>query len=105
MKLPGVASLEFLLETGESPGTGTGDTRTDDGTDSDPDTVDEGGAGDDSGPTLVTRLHQAARFKPRGLFGLLYWYSLMPLHRIVFGGMLKGIRRAALQSERPVAGR
>ncbi len=38
---------------------------------------------------------QTARFKPRGLFGLAYWYAVLPLHSIVFSRMLKGIRRAA----------
>jgi hypothetical protein len=36
-----------------------------------------------------------ARFSPRGLFGILYWYGVLPLHNIVFGGMLRGIKRAA----------
>jgi hypothetical protein len=36
-----------------------------------------------------------ARFRPRGLLGILYWYSVLPLHHIVFGGMLRGIKRAA----------
>lgn len=40
-------------------------------------------------------LTQTARFKPRGLFGLGYWYAVAPLHRIVFKGMLHGIQRAA----------
>jgi len=38
---------------------------------------------------------QTARFKPRGLLGLAYWYAVLPLHSIVFSGMLSGIRRAA----------
>lgn len=41
------------------------------------------------------RLVQTARFKPRGLAGLAYWYAVLPLHGIVFRGMLHGIRRAA----------
>lgn len=49
-------------------------------------------------------LRQQASFQPRGLFGLLYWYSVVPLHHIVFRGMLQGItqealRRAALEGE------
>lgn len=40
-------------------------------------------------------LHQTARFLPRGLMGLLYWYAVLPLHGIVFRGMLDGIRRTA----------
>ncbi|MHC4107974.1 MAG: SDR family oxidoreductase, partial [Planctomycetota bacterium] len=43
----------------------------------------------------VCRLIQTARFKPKGLLGLLYWYAVLPLHGIVFQGMLAGIRRAA----------
>ena len=40
-------------------------------------------------------LHQEARFKPRGLLGLAYWYAVSPFHYLVFQGMLKGIRREA----------
>ena len=40
-------------------------------------------------------LIQTARFKPRGLVGLAYWYAVAPLHGLVFQGMLKGIRNAA----------
>jgi len=46
------------------------------------------------------RLVQTARFKPRGLWGLVYWYLVVPLHGIVFKGMLHGIRRAAEDSHR-----
>jgi hypothetical protein len=42
-----------------------------------------------------SRLTQTARFQARGLFGILYWYAVLPLHRFVFEGMLRGIRRAA----------
>ena len=40
-------------------------------------------------------LIQTAHFKPKGLSGLAYWYSVLPLHGVVFKGMLKGIRQAA----------
>ena len=40
-------------------------------------------------------LQQVALFKPRGLFGLLYWYAVVPLHHIVFRGMLAGIQKEA----------
>jgi uncharacterized protein YbjT (DUF2867 family) len=48
-------------------------------------------------PNGVPRSHlvQTARFKPKGLLGLLYWYAVLPLHGVVFRGMLDGIRRAA----------
>lgn len=36
-----------------------------------------------------------ARFLPKGLSGLLYWYSLLPLHGWIFGGMLSAIARVA----------
>jgi len=36
-------------------------------------------------------LHQTATFRPRGLRGRLYWYSVLPFHFFIFGGMLKGI--------------
>jgi hypothetical protein len=52
--------------------------------------VRPGDAGD-GGCTLI----QTARFKPRGLLGVAYWYAVMPLHGVVFDGMLRGIRRAA----------
>lgn len=41
------------------------------------------------------RLIQTARFLPRGLAGLAYWYAVLPLHGIVFSGMLAGIRKEA----------
>jgi hypothetical protein len=43
------------------------------------------------------RLLQVARFLPRGLAGLAYWYAVLPLHGVVFRGLLEGIRRAAEQ--------
>lgn len=36
-------------------------------------------------------LIQTATFRPHGLLGRLYWYSVLPLHGIVFNGMLRGI--------------
>ncbi len=43
----------------------------------------------------TTEIRQHARFKPHGLFGLLYWYAVLPFHNRVFVGMLKGIARAS----------
>lgn len=48
----------------------------------------------ESGSELI----QTARFKPRGLAGIAYWYAVAPLHGIVFQGMLNGIQAAAAQS-------
>jgi uncharacterized protein YbjT (DUF2867 family) len=43
------------------------------------------------------RLRQIAKFLPRGLFGILYWYCVAPFHDVVFRGMLKGIQLEALR--------
>jgi uncharacterized protein YbjT (DUF2867 family) len=45
----------------------------------------------------LVELQQIARFLPRGLLGLLYWYAVMPFHHYVFNGMLYGIARASGQ--------
>ncbi len=50
---------------------------------------------DDAAPR--TRLTQTARFRPKGLIGIAYWCSVLPLHGIVFTGMLNGIKRTAQQ--------
>jgi len=42
-----------------------------------------------------TRLVQTAFFAPRGLFGFLYWYSLYPLHALIFSGLIRQIGRKA----------
>jgi uncharacterized protein YbjT (DUF2867 family) len=36
-------------------------------------------------------LHQTATFRPLGLWGRLYWYSLLPFHGIIFRGMIRNI--------------
>jgi uncharacterized protein YbjT (DUF2867 family) len=69
MKLPGDAMLEFTVEPG-----------------------------DPSRADAACRLVQTATFRPKGLAGLLYWYSVLPFHGFVFSGMLHGIRRAAERS-------
>jgi hypothetical protein len=40
-------------------------------------------------------IRQTALFDPIGLSGLLYWYGLWGIHRLVFAGMLRSIARAA----------
>jgi uncharacterized protein YbjT (DUF2867 family) len=40
-------------------------------------------------------LSQTAYFAPKGTFGFLYWYLLLPVHRLVFTGLLKAIARRA----------
>lgn len=66
MRLPGQALLDFRIEL---PGQGP--------------------------PAARSRLIQTAWFLPRGVLGSAYWYAVLPLHGIVFQGMLAGIRRAA----------
>lgn len=36
-------------------------------------------------------LQQTATFRPKGLFGRLYWYSVLPFHFFVFDGMARNI--------------
>ncbi len=56
-----------------------------------------------------TELRQTARFLPRGLGGILYWYALEPFHHWVYRGMLKAIARAVgrpiLTGPEPLTGR
>ncbi|MFG2245950.1 SDR family oxidoreductase [Spirillospora sp. NPDC048823] len=53
------------------------------------------GVSQEDGRTLFT---QRALFHPRGLVGHAYWWAFRPFHNRVFGGMCRGIARAA---ERP----
>jgi len=36
-------------------------------------------------------LHQIATFRPKGIWGRLYWYALVPFHFFIFGGMINNI--------------
>jgi uncharacterized protein YbjT (DUF2867 family) len=38
-------------------------------------------------------LHQTATFRPLGLWGRLYWYSVLPFHGFIFRGMLRNIAK------------
>ncbi len=49
----------------------------------------------ESGPSTAT-LVQRAMFRPRGLWGRVYWYAVAPFHRFVFGPLA---RRIAEQAE------
>ena len=40
------------------------------------------------------RASPGARFRPRGLLGLLYWWLVTPFHGLVFSGMLRGMAEA-----------
>jgi uncharacterized protein YbjT (DUF2867 family) len=46
----------------------------------------------DAGGALV---HQTAVFEPAGLSGLVYWHGLLPMHAVIFGGMLRKIAERA----------
>jgi hypothetical protein len=56
--------------------------------------------GDDDGGSSI---HQTAVFDPAGLFGLIYWYGIYPLHRCVFAGTLRGIQRRVERGSRRTA--
>ena len=45
-------------------------------------------------------IQQTAIYDPIGLLGLLYWYSVYPLHQFIFNGMLRGIAHTAEEKER-----
>ena len=75
MKLPGTAILDYQLNT--------------------PSNVSNGST--DSADSPTTSMTMTARFRPKGILGILYWYSVLPFHGIVFKGMLKGIKRNAEQ--------
>ncbi|NAS32397.1 DUF2867 domain-containing protein [Flavobacteriaceae bacterium R38] len=40
-------------------------------------------------------LHQTATFRPKGVLGRLYWYSLVPFHYFIFSGMIKNIAKTS----------
>jgi hypothetical protein len=41
---------------------------------------------------------QTAKFYPRGLWGLAYWYGVYPLHLAVFKGMANAVARRVVKS-------
>jgi uncharacterized protein YbjT (DUF2867 family) len=42
-------------------------------------------------------LIQTATFRPLGLWGRLYWYSVLPFHGFIFRGMIRNIAKTGLQ--------
>ncbi|RPI87196.1 MAG: SDR family oxidoreductase, partial [Planctomycetaceae bacterium] len=48
---------------------------------------------------LGSTIRQTAIFDPLGLWGLMYWYGIYPLHQFVFAGMLRNLAQAASASE------
>ena len=45
-------------------------------------------------------IRQTAIFDPVGLFGIVYWYALYPLHQFIFSGMLRNIASATLRASK-----
>jgi uncharacterized protein YbjT (DUF2867 family) len=45
-----------------------------------------------------TRLSQTAFFAPKGLFGLLYWYGLYPIHSWIFSRLIKRLGERSEQN-------
>ena len=43
-----------------------------------------------------TRLVQTALFAPTGLWGMLYWYSLYPVHKVIFSDLINAVVRDAI---------
>ncbi|MFW5724888.1 MAG: SDR family oxidoreductase, partial [Bacteroidota bacterium] len=39
------------------------------------------------------KLYQTATFRPKGLFGRLYWYAVVPFHHIIFRGLINHLAR------------
>ena len=39
------------------------------------------------------RLEQTATFRPLGLLGRLYWYSVLPFHGLIFRGMIRSLTK------------
>jgi len=72
MKVPGVAALEFEVESDEAEGPGS----------------------------CASFLTHTAKFEPGGLLGHAYWWLLVPMHRYVFGAMIKGMVEAAENEHR-----
>jgi uncharacterized protein YbjT (DUF2867 family) len=44
-----------------------------------------------------TCIQQTARFVPSGLLGMAYWKLLLPLHKIIFGGMIDAISKESVK--------
>jgi ligand-binding SRPBCC domain-containing protein len=42
-----------------------------------------------------SRIRQTATFDPRGLLGRLYWNAILPIHALMFGGLLRQIAQRA----------
>lgn len=50
-----------------------------------------------------TQLVQTAIYEPKGLFGLIYWYALFPIHTLLFGQMANRIVQGAEALENDIS--
>jgi len=50
-----------------------------------------------------TLLVQTAFFEPRGLYGLFYWYSLYPIHQLIFSNLIARLAARAEAAAPPAA--
>lgn len=48
-----------------------------------------------------SRIRQTATFDPRGILGRAYWYAVLPIHALMFRGMLRRIAERAERGNRP----
>ena len=46
-------------------------------------------------PDGTSLLSQTAYFAPKGVWGIVYWYGLYPIHKVVFAGLLRHIAARA----------
>ncbi len=51
-----------------------------------------------SGDTSETVITQTATFRPKGILGRLYWYSLFPVHKLIFRRLCNAIGNNTLRS-------
>ena len=38
-------------------------------------------------------LEQTATFRPKGIWGQIYWYAVLPLHNFIFTGMINNLAK------------
>jgi len=46
-------------------------------------------------------LSQTATFRPKGIWGRLYWYSMLPFHYFIFRGMIRNLAKTDAMPARP----
>jgi hypothetical protein len=48
-------------------------------------------------------IRQTSYFAPKGLLGFIYWYALLPVHRVVFDGLVRRVTELAEHASAPIA--